>query len=298
MEPISSLILIHPTFRSIDTVCIHSVNTSPYFPAFNGQHAFFSSLPSQFFSAFVRSRYDEIQIVEAIRSSDHSAFTQLVLDTQEDLYTYAKSLVESMSLAEDIVQDVYSALWIRRQSWTLRGSLRAYLRRAVRNRAIDVGRRERRLRSAAEGASIRRYAPDADQRVLTRDLEVTTLHILETLPLRYRQVFLLCGVCDWPHAKAAMTLQIAPQTVNYYLVFARKEIMRQLQARHIDIPRWITTPEMIFTTGTSPARTGSRVRAGNVEVLLVVNTDRHDPEQPFASADVRVRIRRQRPKQT
>jgi len=243
----------------------------------------------------VPSPYDDFHLVEAIRSSNHAAFTQLVLDTQDDLTAYARSLTGSDSLAEDIVQDVYSAIWERRAMWTLRESVMAYLRRAVRNRAIDVSARERRRDALAHEMPFPPPVHDAEQRVLSRELEVATLNIIEKLPLRYRQIFLLCGVCGWSHAEASAVLGIANGTANYYLVYARKEIVRQLHAQCIDVPQWVTTPELIFTGRPSTPRSGRHARLGDVEVVMRISTGQHDPDWPFAGVDIHIRQRRRRP---
>ena len=47
-------------------------------------------------------------------------------------------------VAEELVQDVFLSLWRHRDAIDVRGDVTSYLRRSVRNRALDYLRRERR----------------------------------------------------------------------------------------------------------------------------------------------------------
>lgn len=59
------------------------------------------------------------------------------------LCTFALRYVRERSIAEELVQDLFADLWTRRKAWTPRpGSERAYLLAAVRNRALNLRRRQ------------------------------------------------------------------------------------------------------------------------------------------------------------
>lgn len=231
---------------------------------------------------------DEPQLLTAIQDGDDQAFAYLVQMTRATLVTYAEALTASPDEAEDLVHDVYAALWLRRTEWRVRGTVLPYLRRAVRNRALDLRKRTRRFQNTSQDLSSAATPIASDQRVLSFELEVAALTVLATLPLRHRQVFLLCGLIGYSHADAAKLLGLKPSTVNYYLVFARKGLFAGLRERHFDIPSWITKPEMFFTRQPEVSGNTRRCRRPQARITARIDLTRHDPTAPFATTDVRV----------
>jgi RNA polymerase sigma-70 factor (ECF subfamily) len=78
-----------------------------------------------------------------IRAGDEVAYAKLFTDLHVALREFATTYVGSAALAEEIVQDVFLDLWIRRADWAPSHGIRAYLFRAVRNRATDTMRHQK-----------------------------------------------------------------------------------------------------------------------------------------------------------
>lgn len=235
------------------------------------------------------AHYDQPQLLHAIHRGDEGAFTYIVQTTRETLVAYADRLVASRDEAEDIVQDVYVSLWLRRRESVIRGHILPYLRRAVRNRTIDISKRTRRRKVPLPDLPLPPLPEESDQRVLSRELEVAALTVLATLPLRCRQVFLLCALSGYTHAAAAKTLGLKASTINYYLVVARKGLFAGLRDRQFEIPTWVTKPDMIFTRRAEAPIIPRRCRPSRIHISATVNLDRHDPAYPFATTEVLVR---------
>lgn len=81
---------------------------------------------------------DEHVIVLAIRASDVTVFAQVFRAYYRDLHRYAQAMTYSSEIAEEVVDDVFAALWERRVDWAPVSTIRAYLFRAVRNRALNA----------------------------------------------------------------------------------------------------------------------------------------------------------------
>jgi RNA polymerase sigma-70 factor (ECF subfamily) len=83
-------------------------------------------------------RVDDDVLVAQIRDADSdSAFRQLFQRYVGPLLDFAQQLVHAPDLADDIVADVFAALWEQRKTLRIQ-SVRAYLFGAVRNRAYTV----------------------------------------------------------------------------------------------------------------------------------------------------------------
>jgi RNA polymerase sigma-70 factor, ECF subfamily len=109
----------------------------------------------------------------------------------------AEAVLRDATAAEDVVQDVFCALWMHPDGWSPeRGSLTTYVRLMARSRALD------RLRSrAARAAAVQRDACEASARpaiaeppsetVIRRDSARTVLRALDRLPEGQRAAVLL-----------------------------------------------------------------------------------------------------------
>jgi RNA polymerase sigma-70 factor (ECF subfamily) len=82
-------------------------------------------------------------LLERIRAGDPAAFDAMVVEQLNGLVGFARSLLQSAETAEDAVQDVLARVWRDRAKLPARGSMRAYLFTAVRNRALDLLKHER-----------------------------------------------------------------------------------------------------------------------------------------------------------
>ncbi len=58
------------------------------------------------------------------------------------LVAFATRYLGDSARAEELVQDLFFALWQGRRDWTVTGSISAYLYAAARNRALNIRRRD------------------------------------------------------------------------------------------------------------------------------------------------------------
>jgi RNA polymerase sigma-70 factor (ECF subfamily) len=94
----------------------------------------------------------EGQLVARIRSGDVAAFESMYRTHHPDLCDYATTVVRSRAIGDELVADVFFAIWQRRADWNPAHGIAAYLFRAVRNRATNArrgaAREEQRYRAA------------------------------------------------------------------------------------------------------------------------------------------------------
>ena len=147
---------------------------------------------------FLRERGEEvIQMGEIGASSyrrflqgDQAALEELIRTYSDELVRYAFTYVRSADVAEELVSDVFAALFMKRKVLGREELLRAYLYKMTRSRAIDRLRR------------FRRETPleDVEQVLCGEDLETVYLRrfrdeklrqCLDALPGQYREVLQL-----------------------------------------------------------------------------------------------------------
>jgi RNA polymerase sigma-19 factor, ECF subfamily len=169
---------------------------------------------------------------------DDPAFERLFRDHYGALCAFALRYVREPSLSEELVQDLFTDLWTRRTTWEPRaGSERAYLLAAVRNRALNLRKRqavERDWEAGEAVAEVRELHPrpaHADQALELADREHQVHAALESLPERCRLVMHLRWREQLSYAQIAEVMGISLKGVENQLSRGLKALrQRMLQA--------------------------------------------------------------------
>jgi RNA polymerase sigma-70 factor (ECF subfamily) len=164
---------------------------------------------------FVTSDTLTPELLSALRGGDRGAFETLFRSWYSRLADYAFRVCGSRDGAEDVVQDVFIAVWQRRDSLPDAGKIPSYLHRAVRNRALNQIRdRKTADRAFEQAASDPDESPHADAEVLERELGEAIEQALAELPPRTREVFQLSRQQGLTYQQIAQTLEISVKTVE------------------------------------------------------------------------------------
>jgi RNA polymerase sigma factor (sigma-70 family) len=89
-------------------------------------------------------------LVARVRAGDEAALEAIFRAYATPLCGFAVRYLRSADLAADLVQDLFLWIWRNRSDWTIQTGLKAYLYRAVRNRALDAVRHHQIERRWAE----------------------------------------------------------------------------------------------------------------------------------------------------
>ena len=132
------------------------------------------------------------------------------------------------NLAEELVQDIWLALWRALPSFREQSSLRTFVARIATFRAISHARRDARLpRQAALSEELAATEPGPEQQVIARDRQARLVGAVRTLPLPLRQVAVLTLEGLAPQEIAAV-LGITANAVAIRLSRAREALRSQL----------------------------------------------------------------------
>jgi RNA polymerase sigma-70 factor (ECF subfamily) len=162
-------------------------------------------------------------LVARVRAGDERALEALFRTHYSALCDFATRYVRQDTLAEELVQDLFGDLWARRQSWHVRGSVRAYLFAAVRNRALNLRKREAVERdwkhdeAIADVRELHQPPELADEALERADLRARLDAALESLPERCRLVMHLRWREQMRHAEIASVMGISVKGVEIQL---------------------------------------------------------------------------------
>jgi len=168
------------------------------------------------------------ELVARTREGDNRAFATLVAKYQPLVFRWAIALSGDEDEAQDICQDVFVRVHRKLGSFRGDGPFEGWLYRITRRVA---GRARPNI--ALETTSTQEvYVTDPGARVdRERAIELIRL-TAATLPLRQREVFMLCDIEGRAPAEAAVILGMKDVSVRASLFKARASIRRSVLATH------------------------------------------------------------------
>lgn len=177
---------------------------------------------------------DDSELMGRIGRGDHDAFALLLERHSEAARTLALRLVRDADVADDIVQEVFLAVWAKPQSWQPVGSLRAWLMTLVSRRIIDLYRRrwpsqlesDERGEFAGEPVWTRREVSQPIQ-AMDKESSATIAKALDSLSVRHRMILLLYYYEGLSVVEVAASLEISRKAAESLLARAR-EALRQI----------------------------------------------------------------------
>jgi RNA polymerase sigma-70 factor (ECF subfamily) len=91
----------------------------------------------------------ELELAQRLLARDEDALREVIAACGPAVYGMARRIVAEPTLAEEVAQDAFVALWRRPGAFDPgRGSLQSFLLGVTRNKAVDLVRREEALRRA------------------------------------------------------------------------------------------------------------------------------------------------------
>ena len=174
-------------------------------------------------------------LLERIAAGDAAAFTMLFRRRQADVYRVALLITGGRAAAEDVTQDVF--LDVMRDAARYergRSTVTAWLCGIARNHSRRRLERDGRLvplpdEHEEDGAGVVRADP-ADDLANAQQVEALRRAVL-SLPLRYREVVVLCDLEELSYKDAAVSLDCAVGTVRSRLHRARALLAAKMRIR-------------------------------------------------------------------
>ena len=182
-----------------------------------------------------RSASDEgwnAHVALRISEDDEAALGELIDRFWVPLTSHASRILDDMTAAEDVVQEVFARVWERRACWQPR-SVTGFLSRMTRNLAVDVARSRdaRRKRERARGQEVPRNPLTPPGVLEKQELAETIDRGIRSLPERQMEAFTLAYLENLSYVEIADVMEISPKTVGNHISAALlhlREVLRPL----------------------------------------------------------------------
>ena len=171
---------------------------------------------------------EPLDLIARTRGGDDAAFATLVSTYQARVFRWAFALTGDRDEAEDVTQEVFVKVYRKLGSYRGDGPLDAWLYRITRRVAL----RARRPAVPPVEESHDVYVTDPGGRVDRQRAVDLIRGIAATLPMRQREVFVLCDLEGRTPAEAAAILEMKDVSARASLFKARASIRRRVLATH------------------------------------------------------------------
>jgi RNA polymerase sigma-70 factor (ECF subfamily) len=178
--------------------------------------------------------FNETRMLDLLIQGSELAFAQLFDRHHRKVYNTALGFLKSADLAEEIVQDVFMKVWLKRAEFRAVKNVDAYLASMTRNLILD------RLKKAAYEtsglkaftASFPNYTDTTDHLLRNRQCERLLQEAVALLPPQQQLVYRLAKTDGLSHEEIASRLDISRLTVKKHMATALQSIRLHL-AGHI-----------------------------------------------------------------
>jgi RNA polymerase sigma-70 factor, ECF subfamily len=178
----------------------------------------------------------DVDLLRLAAAGDRDSFAVIFERYQHIVYRFARAMTGSDEIAEDVTQEVFVVL-IRHlgRYQPERAALGTYLYGVVRNVSRERLRRDRRflsLPSKAASWQSEMHSDDPFQVMAIAETGAQMRRALAGLPVKYREVVILCDLHDLAYAESAAILGTSTSTVRSRLHRGRHLLRRRLSRPH------------------------------------------------------------------
>jgi RNA polymerase sigma-70 factor (ECF subfamily) len=172
----------------------------------------------------------DAELLARLSDDDHAAFAQIYERYKGILLVHAIKLLKDEDEAKDLVQELFTNIWVRRKEIKIKSSLSAYLYSSIRNRVLDhiahQTVQDKYLNSLAE--FIEKGVWITDEQIREKELSELIEKEITLLPPKMRQVFELSRNKEYSYNEIAEELHISDKTVKKQVHNALQILRRKL----------------------------------------------------------------------
>lgn len=185
----------------------------------------------------------DVHLVQRLVEGDHRALDEVYARYARPAFALARRITVDDGFAEDVVQEVFLALWRDPDRYdAAKGGFASWLLSMVHHRSVDAVRREesmrrRRDKAAEESAAEFALTPEVaavDNQVLSRLQGERVRGALQTLPAPQREVLTLAYFGGYTQREVASLTDTPLGTVKTRMLTGMRRLRERLQSDAFD----------------------------------------------------------------
>lgn len=170
-------------------------------------------------------------ILKRLRKGDLVAFDKIYQQYAKRLYGFVFNFVKNESDTEEILQEVFIAVWESRENIDVNGSFNSYIFRITYNKTLNVLRSKITEKKFIHKLEYRQQIIDTDEilnNIQFKELNDKVNELVNQLSTRQREIFKLSREEGLSLGEIAQKLNISDNTAKNHLVSALKFLKTKL----------------------------------------------------------------------
>ncbi len=155
-------------------------------------------------------------------------FEQIFRKYRPGLLAFANSILNNIDDAEEVIHDVFIAFWNQGSLRDIEESgVKSYLFTSVKNRSLNhIKKAKLNYTDLPEYVDFVDLSPNVLREIEGREVEQRIHKIIDELPEKCRQIFIMSRVYELSHKEIATILEVSPKTVENQVGLALKFIRK------------------------------------------------------------------------
>jgi RNA polymerase sigma-70 factor (ECF subfamily) len=160
--------------------------------------------------------YTDHELVALLRKGDQLAYTEIFNRYNSLLFIHAFKKFPSNEEVKDIIQEVFTMLWNKRESFVLQTNLAGYLYTCIHHKILDLITRQKTATKYVDSLQsfLHEENKSADHLVREKQLSAIIEREIAALPPKMREIFELSRKRHLSHKEIAKQLTISEETVK------------------------------------------------------------------------------------
>jgi RNA polymerase sigma-70 factor (ECF subfamily) len=174
------------------------------------------------------------ELLDAVAQRDEGAFDALYKRYNVSLYNYILRLIHRPHVAEEILQEVFLAVWEGAGDFKKRATVKTWLFRIAHYQAVSWLRRKREVLTNDGELPDHPVPPQTESRVIATWQADQVRAALDKLSPEHRAVLELVFVHEMSYAEIAEVLECPVGTVKSRVSYARRNLTGHLKAQGVE----------------------------------------------------------------
>ncbi|MBV7533569.1 RNA polymerase sigma-70 factor [Chitinophaga sp. sic0106] len=166
---------------------------------------------------------EDSELLSYLKDGNVRAFDTIYARYWADLYKHACYTLRNKEQALDIIQEVFTWLWINRETVQIT-SLKQYLKGAVRFKMANYLRANKSQQQLMHSLRYMTEATVAPDEIQLKELQSLIASAVDALPEKCKEVYSMSRHEHLSHAEIASRLNISIKTVENHIAIALKRI--------------------------------------------------------------------------
>ena len=168
-------------------------------------------------------------LIVRLKLEDREAFTALFYLYADKLHRFAKSYLYDSEEAEEIVQEVFLKIWLKRNAITDASTFDAYLFTIAKNLIFNVLKKKVHSNKYKESLKNKpKFENSTDNQVIFNETEKMIKQAVEQLPKKRKLVFILSRKVGLKNHEIAEKLNLSIKTVETHMSLSLKHLKNAL----------------------------------------------------------------------